>query len=62
MSEREDPPQRGGRTEEALGTERPTTDEPEQDWAAEIRRLRRVRGDRLREVFASFDDDEQEER
>jgi hypothetical protein len=36
-------------------------DEPEPDWAEEIRRLRRARGDRLRKVFSGFDD-EQEER
>ena len=36
-------------------------DASEPDWAAEIQRLRRVRGDRLRQVFASSDD-EQEER
>ena len=33
-----------------LGT--PVTEEPEPDWAEEIRRLRRERGDRLRSMFA----------
>lgn len=35
--------------------------EPEPDWAAEIRRLRRAHGDRLRSLFASFEDDERQE-
>jgi len=34
----------------------PSGDEPEPDWAEEIRARRRARGDRLREVFATFDD------
>jgi hypothetical protein len=32
--------------------------EPEPDWADEIRRRRRARGDRLREIFETFDDDD----
>lgn len=32
--------------------------EPEPEWAEAIREGRRVRGDRLREVFATFGDDE----
>lgn len=32
-------------------------DEPEPDWAEEIRARRRARGDRLREIFATFDED-----
>jgi len=35
----------------------PGADEPEPDWAEEIRARRRARGDRLREIFASFDDE-----
>lgn len=35
--------------------------EAEPDWAEEIRRLRKARGDRLRSVFSRLDDDEQEE-
>ncbi len=34
-------------------------DEPEPDWADEIRSLRRERGDRLKDVFASFDEEEE---
>jgi hypothetical protein len=30
---------------------------PEPEWAEAIRRGRKARGDRLREVFATFDDD-----
>jgi hypothetical protein len=55
MNEREDPPDRPKRSDLA-------DDEPEPDWAAEIRRLRRARGDRLKRVFETFDDEEQEER
>lgn len=36
-------------------------EEIEPDWAAEIRHQRRARGDRLRRIFAAFDE-EQEER
>lgn len=35
----------------------PGADEPEPDWAEEIRARRRARGDRLREIFATFDDE-----
>ena len=35
----------------------PGGDEPEPDWAEEIRASRRARGDRLRELFATFDDE-----
>jgi hypothetical protein len=35
----------------------PDGDEPEPDWAEEIRARRRARSDRLREVFATFDDE-----
>ena len=34
--------------------------EPEPDWAEQIRAGRRARGDRLRDVFARFDDDDAE--
>jgi hypothetical protein len=33
-------------------------EEVEPDWADEIRALRRDRGDRLKDVFATFDDDD----
>jgi hypothetical protein len=33
-------------------------EESEPDWAEQIRAGRKARGDRLRDVFASFDDDE----
>jgi hypothetical protein len=64
VSEREDPPEPRRDTERAPSEPRRASPEapPEPDWAAEIRRLRRARGDRLKEVFATFDDDEQEER
>ncbi len=39
------------------GTVSPDRDEPEPDWAEEIRARRRARSDRLREIFATFDDD-----
>lgn len=55
MSGRDDPEP----GEPAEGTA--TSAEPEPDWAAEIRRLRRARGDRLRSIFASFEDDEGQE-
>lgn len=32
-------------------------EEPEPDWAEEIRARRRARGDRLREIFATFDEE-----
>lgn len=35
----------------------PVGDELEPDWAEEIRARRRARGERLREVFATFDDE-----
>ncbi len=35
----------------------PDGDEPEPAWAEEIRARRRARGERLREVFAAFDDE-----
>lgn len=38
-------------------TTAPSADEPEPDWAEEIRARRRARGDRLREIFATFDDE-----
>ena len=34
-------------------------EEPEPDWAEQIRRSRRSRGERLRDVFATFEDEEQ---
>jgi hypothetical protein len=37
----------------------PAQNEPE--WAAEIHRLRRARGRRLKRIFATFDDDERQE-
>jgi hypothetical protein len=36
--------------------------EPEPDWAEEIRRGRRARGEHLKDVFAAFDDDGKETR
>jgi hypothetical protein len=33
------------------------SEEPEPDWAEEIRTRRRARGDRLRELFATFDEE-----
>jgi len=35
----------------------PGGDEPEPEWAEEIRARRRARGDRLRELFATFDEE-----
>jgi hypothetical protein len=35
----------------------PDDDGSEPDWAEEIRARRRARGDRLREIFATFDED-----
>jgi hypothetical protein len=32
-------------------------EEPEPDWAEEIRARRRARGERLREIFATFDEE-----
>jgi hypothetical protein len=32
--------------------------EPEPDWAEQIRAARKARGDKLRGVFASFDEDD----
>jgi hypothetical protein len=37
--------------------EAPEEREAEPDWAEEIRAGRRARGERLKEVFAAFDDD-----
>jgi hypothetical protein len=36
-------------------------DEPEPDWAEQIRARRRARAAQLREVFASFDEDDEGE-
>jgi hypothetical protein len=33
-------------------------DEPEPDWAEQIRARRRARADQLREIFDSFDEDD----
>ena len=33
-------------------------DEPEPEWAGQIRSFRQARGDRLKELFASFDEEE----
>jgi hypothetical protein len=33
--------------------------EPEPEWAGEIRDLRRQRGDRLKQLFATFDEEEE---
>jgi hypothetical protein len=41
-------------------TDAGTEPEPEPDWAEEIRRLRKARGDRLRSVFSRFDDEQEE--
>ena len=34
-------------------------EEPEPDWAEQIRQRRRSRGERLKDVFATFNDEEQ---
>ena len=49
MSERDDEPVEG--PEPAARRAR----EPDLDWAGEIDRLRRARGERLRRIFATFD-------
>ena len=36
-------------------------DEPEPDWAEQIRARRRARADHLREIFASFETDDEDE-
>ena len=36
-------------------------DEPEPDWAEQIRARRRARADHLREIFASFETDDKDE-
>jgi hypothetical protein len=36
-------------------------DEPEPDWAEQIRARRRARAEHLREVFASFENDDEDE-
>jgi len=55
VSERDDP------QEPAATPERTPGREAAPEWAAEIHRLRRVQGDRLRRLFSAFDE-EQEER
>jgi hypothetical protein len=40
----------------------PDAPEPEPDWAADIRERRKARGDRLRQIFDTFDQDEEPER
>jgi hypothetical protein len=35
------------------------SDEPEPDWAAEIRARRKARGDRLRQIFSTFDEEKE---
>jgi hypothetical protein len=47
------------REERATGADTPWSADagPEPEWAEAIRRGRKARGDRLREVFAAFDDD-----
>ena len=59
MSERDDREEPPAPQERPRGGE--AAPEAEPDWAAEIGRLRRARGDRLRRVFSTFDE-EQEER
>ena len=36
---------------------RGTDEEPEPDWAEQIRQGRKARGERLKDVFDTFDDD-----
>jgi hypothetical protein len=36
-----------------------TDEEPEPDWAEQIRAARRSRGERLKDVFATFSDEDQ---
>jgi hypothetical protein len=36
---------------------RGTDEEPEPDWAEQIRQGRKARGERLKDVFATFEDD-----
>lgn len=38
---------------------RGTVEEPEPDWAEQIRQGRKARGARLKDVFASFEDEPQ---
>jgi len=54
MSNERDAPQPRERPTDAAVS--PGADEPEPDWAEEIRARRRARGDRLREIFATFDE------
>jgi hypothetical protein len=50
-------------TSEDVPWDRAQTDaEPEPDWAGAIREGRKARGERLKEVFASFEDDDPETR
>lgn len=35
-------------------------DDAEPDWAEQIRQLRKARGDRLKVVFATFEDEEEQ--
>lgn len=61
VSDRERPPR--DRAPRPVDPKEPTTvsgDEAEPDWADRIRELRRARGDRLKEVFATFDEDEED--
>ena len=44
--------------EPAAPWSKPEPGEPEPDWADDIRRGRKERGERLRDVFATFDDDD----
>lgn len=59
MSERDDPQEPAAAPERTPGREAASEAAP--DWAAEIHRLRRVQGDRLRRLLSTFDE-EQEER
>jgi hypothetical protein len=35
------------------------SEEPEPEWAAEIRARRKARGDRLRQIFSTFDEEKE---
>lgn len=59
MSERDDRDEPAPAQDRTPGSE--TASEAAPDWATEIHRLRRAQGDRLRRLFSTFDE-EQEER
>lgn len=58
MAERERPDEPGAATPNDPWDRAQADAEPEPEWADAIREGRKARGDRLREVFASFEDDD----